>query len=219
MNVLRWRMRTLVTLGVLAVATAMIGRAVGVHDWHFLVAELVLLITMFGVTRYVIPMLERGDRGASGEEHVGGILDEMSDANWRVIHDATFGRGNIDHIVIGPGGIFTVETKSHPGPIHIRRIHGATLEQARAQSRAISKVVGLEVEPLLVYSRAWVDRPGSRRKGVRVVPARMLRGTLERRPTVLTRGQMEAAEGQIAAALLQSQARERAAGERRHLLI
>ena len=85
---------------------AMIGRAVGVHDWHFLVAELVLLITMFCVTRFVIPMLERGDRGASGEEHVGGILDGMSGADWRVIHDASLGRGNIDHIVIGPPGVF-----------------------------------------------------------------------------------------------------------------
>ena len=34
----------------------------------------------------------------------------------------------------------------------------------------------MKVEPLLVFSRAWVDRPLARRKGVRVLPARMLLG-------------------------------------------
>ena len=39
-------------------------------------------------------------------------------------------------------------------------------------------MTGVKVEPLLVFSRAWVDRPLARRKGVRVVPARMLLGYL-----------------------------------------
>ena len=43
-------------------------------------------------------------------------------------------------------------------------------------------MTGEHVEPLLVYSRAWVDRPLGRRKGVRVVPARMLLGYLDRQP-------------------------------------
>ena len=70
--------------------------------------------------------------------------------------------------------MFTVETKSHPGPVRVGRVHGATLRQAQAQRDAIERVTGLKVEPLLVYSRAWVDRPLARRKGVRVLPARML---------------------------------------------
>ena len=91
-----------------------------------------------------------------------------------MIHDASLGRGNVDHILIGPPGVFTIETKSHPGPVRVARVHGATLSQAQAQRRAIERVTGVEVEPLIVFSRAWVDRPMARRKGVRVVPARML---------------------------------------------
>ncbi len=62
-----------------------------------------------------------------------------------MIHDASLGRGNIDHILIGPAGVFTVETKSHPGPVRVARVHGATIEQARAQRRAIERITGIEV--------------------------------------------------------------------------
>ena len=109
-------MRTLVWLGALAVATAALGRTFGLHDWRFLASEMVLLASMFVISHYVLPLLARRDRGATGEEHVGGLLDCFCENRWFVIHDAIVGRGNIDHIVIGPAGVFTVETKSHPGP-------------------------------------------------------------------------------------------------------
>jgi Nuclease-related domain len=204
----RLRMRTLVSLGALAVATALLGRAFGLHDPRFLGSEVALLASMFVISRYVMPLVERGDRGAQGEEHVGGLLDELSDHGWRVIHDASLGRGNVDHILIGPGGLFTVETKSREGPVRVSRVHGATINQARAQRRAIERVTGVEVEPMIVYSNAWVDRPMARRKGVRVVPARMLQGHLARLPARLSQEQIEAARGLVATALLEHSRRE-----------
>src|SRR5438105_15539344 len=95
-TVRRLRMRTLVTLGLLAVATAALGRSFGLHDVRFLASEVALLVTMLVIQRYVLPLVERRDRGAQGEEHVGGLLEELSDWGWRVIHDATLGRGNVD---------------------------------------------------------------------------------------------------------------------------
>src|SRR5271169_6468077 len=113
----RLRLRTLLTLGTLAVATAVLGRTFGLHDPRFLGSEVALLASMFVISRYVMPLVERRDRGAQGEEHVGGLLDELSDHGWRVIHDASLGRGNVDHILVGAPGVFTIETKSHPGPV------------------------------------------------------------------------------------------------------
>lgn len=217
-TVRRLRMRTLVTLGALAVATALLGRTFGLHDRRFLASEVALLVSMFVISRYVLPLVERRDRGATGEEQVGGLLDQLSNGGWRVIHDASLGRGNVDHILIGPPGVFTVETKSHPGPVRVGRVHGATLGQARAQSRAIERVTGLEVEPLIVFSRAWVDRPMARRRGVRVVPARMLLGHLARRRARLSREEIEQAHGLVAQALLEQRESDRLAGERRHLI-
>jgi hypothetical protein len=205
-TVRRLRMRTLVALGVLAVATALLGRTFGLSDWRFLGSEITLLAMIFVISRYVLPLVERHDRGATGEEQVGSLLDGLAGDGWRVIHDASLGRGNVDHILIGPAGIFTVETKSHPGPVKVARVHGATLSQAQAQRKAIERVTGERVEPLIVFSRAWVDKPLARRKGVRVTPARMLAGYLQRRPATLTQEQVEQARERVGAALLQYRA-------------
>ncbi len=57
--------------------------------------------------------------GADGEEKVAAQLAKLQkkDARWRSLHAIPVGdRGSdIDHILIGPGGIFTVNTKNHPG--------------------------------------------------------------------------------------------------------
>jgi hypothetical protein len=216
-TVQRLRMRTLVWLGALAVETAAAGKIFGLHDVRFIAAEMALLASMFAISRFVLPAVDRKDRGASGEEHVGSLLDAFCDSEaWSVLHDVSLGRGNVDHLVIGPGGLFTVETKSHPGPIRVARVHGATLEQARAQRRSMEAVTGLTAEPLIVYSRAWVDRPLARRKGVRLLPARMLVRYLRKRPERLTREQIESAQSNVVQAVLGEQ--ERMARERWHLV-
>jgi hypothetical protein len=203
----RLRLRALVTLGVLAVATALLGRAFGLHDRRFLGWDVLLLAGMFAISRHVLPLVERRNRGATAEEHVGGLLDNL--AGWRVIHDASTGHGNVDHILIGPAGVFTVETKSHPGPVRVTTLHGATIRQAHAQRKAVEAITGVHVEPLLVYSRAWVDRPLARRKGVRVLPARMLLGYVTKRRATLSPEGVETAHRVLAAALSEQRLRAR----------
>ena len=59
---------------------------------------------------------ERGWRvGADGEETVGSRLDRLKADGWHVLHSVKVGaRGcDIDHVLIGPGGVFTVNTKNH----------------------------------------------------------------------------------------------------------
>jgi Nuclease-related domain len=214
----RLRMRTLLTLGVLAAATTVMGRRFGWQDPRFLGAEVGLLLAIFAISRWVLPLVDRHDRGARGEEHVGQLLEGLSERGWHVVHDASFGRGNVDHILIGPGGVFTVETKSHPGPIRVGRLHGSVLTQAQAQRKAVEGIVAEHVEPLVVFSRAWVDRPLSRRKGVRVVPARMLRGYVERQPQRLDEQAVEHAHACLGRALAQSDAPTRPARLRRRLV-
>jgi hypothetical protein len=202
---LRLRLRTLATLGVLAVLTTVLGRAFGLHSPLFIGSELALLVTMFVVSRYVLPLVDRHDRGAAGEEHVGGLLDELLGEGWVVIHDASFGHGNVDHIALGGAGVFTVETKSRPGPVRVRAIHGAVLRQAQDQRETLEQITDERVEPLLVFSRAWVDKPLARRRGVRVLPARMLLAYMKRHDQTLTPAQVEQAREHIVAALAESE--------------
>jgi Nuclease-related domain len=57
--------------------------------------------------------------GADGEEKVAAQLAKVAkkDARWRFLHAIPVGdRGSdIDHLVIGPGGVFTVNAKHRPG--------------------------------------------------------------------------------------------------------
>jgi hypothetical protein len=70
-----------------------------------------MLARLFGVHT-----AERAWRiGADGEEAVAAELVKLGPA-WRVVHAVPVGdRGaDIDHVVIGPGGVFTVNAKNHP---------------------------------------------------------------------------------------------------------
>jgi hypothetical protein len=55
--------------------------------------------------------------GAGGEETVGARLEKLRKHGWHILHAVPVGeRGSdIDHVVIGPGGVYTLNTKTHPG--------------------------------------------------------------------------------------------------------
>lgn len=55
--------------------------------------------------------------GGQGEQRVGAILDQLPETDWLVLHDLVLNqRGtNVDHLVVGPPGVVTINTKHHPG--------------------------------------------------------------------------------------------------------
>nr|BEK65593.1 hypothetical protein KPHV_28200 [Kitasatospora purpeofusca] len=54
-------------------------------------------------------------KGLDGERFVGGLLDGLRAHGWYVLHAVPLPNGaDIDHVVIGPPGVFTVNTKHHP---------------------------------------------------------------------------------------------------------
>jgi Nuclease-related domain len=126
-------------------------------------------------------------QGAEGEEVVGGILEGLAAEGWHVIHDVSFGRGNIDHIVVGPGGIYTIETKSRAGKVWLEHLDPKMLGQAYAEKKTLETITGMEVQALLVFSQAYiVDKVPAWRRGVGIVPARMLTGFFARRKPVMS---------------------------------
>lgn len=56
-------------------------------------------------------------KGAAGEEAVAHELDKLPDG-WFVVNDVRVGGSQIDHIVLGPKGVFCIETK-HSGTVRI----------------------------------------------------------------------------------------------------
>jgi hypothetical protein len=54
--------------------------------------------------------------GAKGEAAVGARLDKLEERGWHVLHSIPVGKGksDIDHLLIGHGGAYTINTKNHP---------------------------------------------------------------------------------------------------------
>ncbi|MER6013702.1 nuclease-related domain-containing protein [Streptomyces bluensis] len=54
--------------------------------------------------------------GLEGERRVGRELERLSPLGWRVLHGIQKSNGgDIDHLLIGPGGVFSINTKTHQG--------------------------------------------------------------------------------------------------------
>lgn len=126
--------------------------------------------------------------GAKGERKVGRRLDRLKAAGWRVLHNVELaGGGDVDHLVIGRFGVFTINTKHHPGArVAVRRrdIVVGRYEQdyvakahreAERTGRALISTLGrpVNVTPLVVVHghrrlRGWLRH---RPQGVQVLPS------------------------------------------------
>ncbi|MDN4483198.1 nuclease-related domain-containing protein [Demequina lignilytica] len=97
--------------------------------------------------------------GAEGEEAIGARLDKLRDHGWRVLHSIPVGeRGSdIDHVLVGPGGVFTVNSKNHPGgkiwvAKYQMRVNGQVVpylrnarHEATRASRLLTQASGVDV--------------------------------------------------------------------------
>ena len=179
--------RWIVALVALGGVPAVLSFALDVRSLLLVPLELAAIAMMLVIDRRAGPDIDRRVRGNRGEEGVGEILAAMSAEGWCTLHDSVLGRGNIDHIVVGPGGLFTVETKSHRGRVDVERLDERWLKQAYAQRKIVERTVSYHAECLLVFSCAYLSRPASRHRGVLVMPARMLAEQLKGRRIIYSR--------------------------------
>lgn len=77
--------------------------------------------------------VERYFKGARGEERVSEILKGLPDA-YHVFNDMPVGRDRVDHVVVGPGGVFSIETKCWGG--HVTVEEGQVLLDGRPPDRS-----------------------------------------------------------------------------------
>lgn len=126
--------------------------------------------------------LENLQLGLEGEIFVGEELDSLKEKGCKIIHDFSDthrkGKSNIDHIVIAPQGVFTVETKvvskiddkneqiiydGQKVRISSGRQLDNPLDQAEAEAKELKNFIykhlrdDIFVQPIVVYPRWWVD--------------------------------------------------------------
>ncbi|MFA9430723.1 nuclease-related domain-containing protein [Egicoccus sp. AB-alg2] len=143
-------------------------------------------------------------RGAEGEERVAAVLAGLGE-RWAVVHDLTIGRrgANLDHLVIGPAGVFVLNTKNLTGTVTVHersvRQNGhrtgsvpGLLREVEAVRDRLSAAVGRPVQPwgalVLMGCRIEVRKPLA---GIAVLTPPHLAGWLTSLPDdVLSGGQV-----------------------------
>ncbi len=89
-------------------------------------------------------------RGAEGEEEVAYQLRKLGEG-WHVLHSVPVGKGDtdIDHVVIGPPGVFTLNTKNHLGgrvsvnakAVYVNGQYQPYIAKSRAEGKRATKLL------------------------------------------------------------------------------
>jgi hypothetical protein len=138
-------------------------------------------------------------RGAVGERRTARLLHPLERQGWVVLHDLAIpgSRANLDHLVIGPGGVFVIKSKQYRLRLQLdpmgRLWHGRyplapTLRAVDLEADQAARVLsdpGVAVVPIVAVHGAQVPWGKVVTDGVPVVAARRLPSMLRQLPAVL----------------------------------
>ncbi len=138
-------------------------------------------------------------KGAKGEERIAAILEELPENCW-VFHDYQAGSDHIDHVVVSPGGIYSVETKFWNGKVTIdddcilvdgklpTRSPVSQAQRERNELKSKFKGFGwnVDVTPIVVFASDTFEPGFAELGGVTVLNSSRLKKWLSDRIPVLT---------------------------------
>jgi len=144
-----------------------------------------LVLTLIGVIMSLLAGLRRIERffkGARGEEKVAGILSSLPDS-YHVFNDFKAGNSRVDHVVVGPSGVYSIETKFWRGKVTIEDGHilldnqlpdrpplAQTVREASLVRSLLAKLgwVGV-VTPVLVFASDTFEAHRANFKGTIII--------------------------------------------------
>lgn len=152
---------------------------------------------------------------ARGERIVGRELDRLP-GSWVTLHSlpAPGASGDLDHVVVGPGGVFAITTRF----VDVDRVfvaddyllaRGRRVPFARASIAAVRRTAQLAgrtlpadvlVRPVLVVAGVRTVRVGARARAVDVRDVALVRAWLESQPTVLDAQAVQRVAARVAVA-------------------
>jgi hypothetical protein len=152
------------------------------------------------------PRLRQLRLAAEGEKAVGQYLERLRESGYQVFHDVMGTGFNVDHVIIGPGGVFTIETKTRSKPAKSdarvefdgERITVAGIEpdrdaivQAKAQANWLRQLLAestgrqLKVRPVILFPGWFVTQSRGSMRDVWVLEPKALPGFLGNEPPIL----------------------------------
>jgi hypothetical protein len=147
----------------------------------------------------VSPETSAWRRGAAGERRTARLLSRLEGRGWVVLHDLAVpgSAANIDHLVIGPGGVVVIDSKQYRGRLrldpsgllwHGRHLLTMTLRAARWEADQADEALGVaEVDVGCIVAVHGASVPWGRVlvSGVTVAPANRVPDLLRALPPLL----------------------------------
>lgn len=201
----------------------------GLEWWFYLnpaprnpvvLSVIALLAVTFAAWRIwrVWPQLKQFNQGIEGEKAVGQFLESLRERGYQVFHDLQ-GKGfNVDHVIVGPGGVYTIETKTLSKPIggkaklqfdgevvlHYGKPLGRDpVGQAKAQAGWVQKILSdysgaeFEVWPVVVFPGWFIERQSNQEK-IWVLEPKALAKWLANEPLALSEEQVRLVSNSLA---------------------
>lgn len=129
-------------------------------------AVVVVMVAVMSAGREVARRLTSVRKGRLGERLVTDLLRSLSDDYW-LVNDAMLaqGRGNVDHVLIGPCGVVVIETKRLAGRIRCYgdewsvdgRRRGSISRQVNSGASAIRYFLAARHPDLASTALRWVE--------------------------------------------------------------
>jgi hypothetical protein len=152
----------------------------------------------------VSPEASAWRRGAAGERRTARLLRHLEQRGWVVLHDLAIPGSavNIDHLVIGPGGVVVIDSKQYRGRLqlssdgllwHGRNPLSLTLHRVRWEADQADQVLGVadvQVAAIVAVHGASVPWGRVEASGVTVAPAGRVPDLLRALPRVLSAEQV-----------------------------
>lgn len=150
--------------------------------------------------------------GRDGERAVGQGLEGFRAAGFFVFHDVPSGDANVDHVLIGSKGVYTIETKTFSKPLRGEckvsvvdgevRANGMVLDrnplvQAKAQAGWLRSFLAehqfsAPVWPVVLFPGWFVERFDYKAVGAWVLEPKALSSFIDNQPDRLTREEVQA---------------------------
>jgi hypothetical protein len=190
-----WRVAAILGIGAAAgLASSLLAPRLGL-----MVGGLAAIVAGWGLRFRPSPDAVAWRRGAAGERRTARLLEPLDRHGWAVLHDLAVpgSRANIDHLVIGPGGVFVVDSKQYRGRLrldpsgqlwHGRYPFAPTLGAVDFEADRAAQVLtdpDVVVVPIVAVHGAQVPWGKVVTQGVPVVAARQLPRMLRALPAVL----------------------------------
>jgi hypothetical protein len=176
------------------------------NPWVSVICALLALVFMVWQFRQYWPKIRMLKLAEDGEKAVGQLLENLRSGGYAVFHDLVGTDFNVDHVLIGPAGIFTIETKTWNKPgkgsptitFDGTELLAAGYEpdrnpviQAKAQASWLQRLLAestgktLPVRPVVLFPGWFIEDSRSSRKDLWVLEPKALSGFLAKEPSVV----------------------------------